>query len=260
MGGILSIQEAVHDCLMEASEAAAAKFRAAIRPIYAAKPSGDPIHIGSSILLSLREGRFLLTAAHVLDWADGTSLFLGAASATKPVPLSFDALVSRSLDGARAEDRVDFALAKLEGETGAELAGDQYVHESDISQSVAPTEGRTYTCLGYPNSKNRVTLYRGGLITPKLGIYTSQGRPEHRLPGIADDDLHILVDHDQKWSRDEKGVRVNSTALPGFSGGAIVDVGRLSDPAALASPRRAEARRPPDPGPPRREGDPRYAA
>ncbi len=56
----------------------------------------------------------------------------------------------------------------------------------------------------------------------------SHGRPASQLPTIANDRYHILVDHDAKFSRDASGTKVNSIALPGFSGGAIIDVGRIS--------------------------------
>ncbi len=52
---------------------------------------------------------------------------------------------------------------------------------------------------------------------------------KRRGPDVTRADLdHILVDDDAKLSRAESGARVNSIALPGFNGGAIIDLGRIS--------------------------------
>ena len=223
---IKSVAEIVRERLEEASEAALTRFREAVRPIYGVTERGDPDHIGTALLLDLPEGHFLLTAAHVIDWNAKTTLYLGADDFAQ---LEFEALVTVPPGGDRNQDHGDFAVARLDDALVAKLAGAKFITEPEISRSVADTAGRTYTCLGYPNSKNKVNRHKGTKVTPRLGIYTSLGRSADRLPKVAVDRDHILVDHDAKYSRDEStGARVNSIALPGFSGGAIIDVGRIS--------------------------------
>jgi len=50
--------------------------------------------------------------------------------------------------------------------------------------------------------------------------------------GISGDD-HLVIGH-RKHSKDEKGNKVSSYALHGFSGGAVIDLGKISDPAVAA--------------------------
>lgn len=185
---------------------------------------GDPFHIGSALLLNLSEGKFLLTAAHIIDWSKTTSLYLGA---TNFAPLQFKALVSAAPNGQRSGDHADFAIAPLDTELSSVLSDDSFVMEKDISSSIATSEGQVYTCLSYPNSRNKISKHKGTNVKPALGIYTSLGRSAAALSG-ANEANHILVDYDAKFSRDEAGARVNSIALPGFSGGAIINLGRIS--------------------------------
>ncbi len=222
---IKSVKEVVRERINESSEAARQRFRDAVRPIYGVTEKGDPEHVGSALLLDLREGRFLLTAAHVIDWNKKTTLFLGADDFA---PLQFEGFATAAPGGDRRADHADFAIAPLYADLVSKLSGAKFITEAEITRSVGPTEGRTYTCLGYPNSKNKVTPHKGPKVTPSLGIYASIGRSADQLPKIAVDDHHILVDHNAKYSRDESGKKVSSVALPGFSGGAIIDVGRIS--------------------------------
>ena len=229
---IKTIPEIVRERIAEGSEAALERFRSAVRPIYGSTQSGVPEHIGTALLLDLPEGRCLLTAAHVIDWNETTTLYIGGDDLEK---LEFEASVTQAPEGNRGKDHADFAIARLGETLLAKLSGAKFISETEISRSVAKTEGRMYTCLGYPNSKNKINTYRGTNVTPKLGIYTSLGRPASSLPKLATESDHILVDFDAKYSRDESGAKVSSIALPGFSGGAIIDLGQLSDPASLDS-------------------------
>lgn len=229
---IQTINEISRDVLNERSEAARARYKGAVRPIYGATGKGDPDHIGSSILLHLAEGHFLLTAAHVLDHNQSTSLYLGG---DEFMLLEFEALATAAPGGNRDEDHADFAIAPLNPELLAKLTGATFITQNEISSYAGPAEGRVYSCIGYPNSKNKPNPYKGKKVTPMIGTYSSVGRPSAMLPAIASDQDHILVDHDAKFSRDENGRRVSSIALPGFSGGAIIDLGRISAD-SIASP------------------------
>lgn len=229
---IQTMKEISREVLNEWTEAARVQYRGAVRPIYGATGKGDPDHIGSAILLHLDEGHVLLTAAHVLDHNHNTSLYLGG---DELILLQFEALATAAPGGDRDKDHADFAIALLDPASLSKLAGAMFITKDHISSNVGSTEGRLYSCLGYPNSKNKPNPYKGTKVTPMLGSYTSVGRPSTKLPGIANDQDHILIDYDAKFSRDENGNRISSIALPGFSGGAIIDLGRMS-PDSIASP------------------------
>jgi hypothetical protein len=231
-----TLKDVVRDLLQTGSKDARTRFGNSVVPVYGATINNQPEHLGSAILMELSEGRFVLTAAHVLDHGDTATLYLGAPSAGKLVAIVADAHVTVAPGDNRHEDRADFALIKVDPTLAVALAKEKFIVEDQISRSVSDPSKRTYTCLGFPNSKNRVTGYRGKSITPKVGIYTSAGRSPEMLPERADGEYHLLVDHNQKWSCDDAGNRVNSISLPGFSGGAIIDLGELGDPNCLETP------------------------
>ena len=222
---MITVKEASREYLDEAAKAALAQFRDAVMPIYGVTDKGDPDHIGSAVLLDLLEGKFLLTAAHVLDWNRTTSLYLGG---DEFILLKFEALITVAPDGDRDRDHADFAIARLDAKMRSKLSRAKFITEAEISRSVGPAEGRTYTCLGYPNSKNKVKPFKGTKVTPSLLPYTGIGRPASQLPNIARDGIHILIDYNAKNARDELGKKVSATDMHGCSGGAIIDLGRIS--------------------------------
>lgn len=176
---IKTIEEITRDYLNDAAKAALTTFRDAVRPIYRTTERGVPDHIGTALLLELSEGKFLLTAAHVLDHNSETSLYLGADAFAM---LQFEALVSVAADGKRSSDHADFAMARLGDDVLAKLPNARFITEAEISRSAVSSEGRTYTCLGYPNSKNKVKPHKGSRVTPQLLPYTSIGRSATALP------------------------------------------------------------------------------
>ncbi len=93
---IQTINEISRDILNEWSENARARYRDAVRPIYGATGKGDPDHIGSCILLEVDGEQFLLTAAHVLDHNQNTSLYLGG---DELILLQFEALATIAPSG-----------------------------------------------------------------------------------------------------------------------------------------------------------------
>ncbi|MEQ8299530.1 MAG: hypothetical protein RH945_03210 [Hyphomonas sp.] len=230
---IKTVEQIALELIRERSTAASKKFRDAVKPIYGVTDKGDPEHIGTALLLKLPEGHFLLTAAHIIDWNASTTLHIGA---NDFLPMEFEAFITAAPMGEREEDHADFAIAPLDDVVLSQLSDASFITEAQISRSVAPTEDRLYTCLGYPNSKNKVHRFKGRKVAPSLGIYTSFGRPTSQLAKIATDDLHLLVDHNAKFSRDKSGKKVKSVALSGFSGGAMVDLGEVSAGSLTAEP------------------------
>jgi len=229
---IKTIDEISREYLDETAKFAREKFRDAVRPIYGVTERSNPDQIGSGLLLELPEGRFLLTAAHVLDHNGNTSLYLGGDDFAL---LQFEALASRAPEGDRTKDHADFAIARLDSNTLGKLVGAKFITEAEISRSVALAPPRAYACLGYPNSKNKIKPHHGLAIVPKLLTYTSTGAPASQLMAIANDELHVLVSYNAKYARDEDGKKVNAIKIQGCSGGAIVDLGPIS-PDALADP------------------------
>jgi hypothetical protein len=83
----------------------------------------------------------------------------------------------------------------------------------------------------YPNSQNRRVDSTAKKITPRRGRYVSNtaDRPELLKKLKISGEHHLIIDH-RKYSKDDGGNRVSSYALSGFSGGAVIDFGKLSTP------------------------------
>lgn len=99
--------------------------------------------------------------------------------------------------------------------------------EGDLTDAAEFTAGAVYTCLGFPNSKNKINPKKSK-VTPQLGKYSSMARSAAHLPNIATDQDHILIQCDAKRSRDVHGNVVSSYAFKGFSGGVIVELGVIT--------------------------------
>lgn len=203
------------------------RFCRSVLPIVGAKRNGNHDPIGSCVLIEREGVPYLVTAAHVLKHNSDTSLYVGT---DKPHLIEAEFTVGRETDGNQGADRIDLAVARLDAEMAGRIGRDRFISRAEISVSVAPIEGRFFTCLGYPISQNKGFDPSTNVIKSKLRNYTSVG--VHDIGTLAaigiSSETHIAVDHG-KFSRDQ-GNKALSFDMHGCSGGAIIDIGRLGDP------------------------------
>jgi hypothetical protein len=76
-------KEMVSDRYGKALEAAEQGIGKAVRAIYVALPDGNAEHLGSCVLVEVREHRLLVTTAHVVDEIKNGALCIPAAGSTK---------------------------------------------------------------------------------------------------------------------------------------------------------------------------------
>lgn len=230
---IQTLAEVVRDRMNEGADAANA-LADSIRPIYGADESARPVHIGTALLLDLEEGPHILTAAHVIDWCEETTLYLGLHTQVE-LPSPF--LMTDAPDGDRSKDVVDVAIRPFPKELLGNLGSAKFLPEDQISDVAGSCVGRAYTCIGFPNSQNRTPpRSRPNILRPQTRVYTSTGADFSRLADRAVPVAHILIDFDFKFSRTMDGRRTASGRPEGMSGGAVFDLGNLGDPAALTQP------------------------
>lgn len=136
----------------ELSEKAVAKYRQAILPIYGSTENGVPDHIGTCIALEVNSQKVLLTAAHVIDQNENTSLYVGVGS-LMPLEMEFFSSAKQSDD--RSDDYYDFAVGQLPNDTIAALDGVSFISASDLDIEDSEPDGTVFTLVGYPNSKNK---------------------------------------------------------------------------------------------------------
>ena len=240
MTTIQSASDIAMQRITELSKAAVDKHRGSILPIYGSKHNGNPYHIGTAIALDLLDQKLLLTAAHVVDHNDLTSLYVGGANLT---PLQTQFHCTAKPDDDRHRDHYDFAIARLPNEIVEALDGISFFSEPDICTSTVDPLGTTFSIAGYPNSRNKKLHVARHTVHTELCHYSDVGRrnpfPGHNPHFSAA--THIFLNYDQKHSQDAHGRRINSIQLNGMSGGPVFNIGRLSDSAVLAKYRNPEA-------------------
>lgn len=230
---ILSLDEVARERINQGADAAS-ELNYCIRPVYGADEGARPIHIGTALLLDLAEGPHILTAAHVVDWAEQTTLYLGLHTMLE---LAGTFHVTGAPGDDREADVVDVAIAPFPPAHVGSLDGAGFLPESRISYWRGPSVGRSYNCIGFPNSQNRTPpRSRPNIMRPQRRIYTANGVDASRLPGRATDVAHILIGFDFKYSRMSDGRRTSSGNPQGMSGSGVFDLGRLGDPATLTQP------------------------
>jgi hypothetical protein len=184
------------------------------------------------VLLRLGNEQFLLTAAHVLDWHQTASLYVGH---SRLESLALDFIASKKVAGCRDRDKADFAIAQLPPELAARLGGAKFVTESELSYADVTTKGRAFTCLGFPNSKNTKLDRNQRIVTSQMASLTCPpALPKGLLRELGVSGNQHLFLKRKKRSKDLVGNTVASFALPGMSGGAVIDLGNVADPANLA--------------------------
>jgi hypothetical protein len=225
---ITPARQGLEDRISVIAEIAYKKYRRAVQPIYGTK-NRSPAHVGSCFFLRVGAQRYVVTAAHVVDESENSTLYLplgprlvaiGGAFACTNVPV-----------GGRADDHYDFAYA---------LANDEYfndperatcIDETEISLNRVAVPSHAYMVIGYPRSQNKKFYRAKKSITPKIWHYYGTGRdvPElYRRLKLSGED-HISIKYEEQ-SRTAEGELVNSISARGMSGGPLIDLGPQAPP------------------------------
>src|SRR3990167_5912673 len=114
MSLIMTPIEFVRDWMDHAADCGADQFSNAVRPIYGMK-KGIPFHIGTCLFIEWEEQHYILTAAHVSDWQEKTTLYVGAGEELVKINDVFRATPKPA--GDRDKDPYDFAYLKLSEKT-----------------------------------------------------------------------------------------------------------------------------------------------
>lgn len=242
---IKSIYEIRRERVLEYMALARNKYSSAIRPIYGINRHGvAPIHIGSCVLLSLHDTKFLVTAGHVTDHAKSTRLHV--AGARELMPLSFGSGLTTNPGMRRDEDVYDFSVCVLTQIMKTQLADVAYISEKKIYEAFPLGHNRLRMVMGYPSSKNKK-----GIDNPKkhirgtLWTYVSfavEDDATTSISGLPTTEDHLLIEFYHKKSIDPDGIGAHSITPTGASGGAMFDLGKLDDPERLAKPAQCEAK------------------
>lgn len=230
MGLIKTVNEVVRDRMNECVEVLARKFMSSVRPIYGSTEHGKPYHIGSCVLIELDGSKYLITAAHVIDHNQITTLYVSGESDL--VQLEAEALITNPGSGNRDNDKLDFAILPLSEELTKQLGNVVFINESSMSNDASENKGKLYLALGFPNSKNKKIDNKENKVTQNPFIYSSTLNLNQDIFSKvgATTSQHYLLDFCSKHSKDENNNTVNSIAPIGASGGALFFIEGVNNP------------------------------
>lgn len=237
MAEIKTIKEIRPERICELANNAVTVFGKSVRPIYGLTSCGnpEPDHVGSCIALTLGGSRYLLTAAHVIDLNKKNTLYVGTGEELHELSMEFH--VTLPPNGKRDSDHFDFAIGRLSDRDFPALDNIRFIPESQIDQSVGEQPSCVcYTAIGYPNSKNKKINKRRKSVLSKL--ITCTGVAKKNADVFQETNIssttHVMFSWNAKYARDDSGRKISPVNLKGMSGGAVVDIGNISDPKVIA--------------------------
>lgn len=227
---IKPMNEIIRDKLNECTDTLTDPLLKSVRPIYGSSMQGTPVHIGSCVLIELDGTKYLLTAAHVVDNNDITSLYVGG----EPDLVLFEGagICTPKIEDSRKKDRFDFAAFRLTEPIINKLGAVVYLDENQLYTRDSVSNGNCFLALGYPNSKNKKFDNQTKKVSRNPFVYSSTLKNESTIftsVGVQPT-THHLLDFDHNQSKDENGNIVNSIAPIGASGGGLFYMGNFSNP------------------------------
>lgn len=230
----------------EIEQAAPAAAKSTIkhhRLIYGVGPNQEMFPVGSGLLLGVGARRFLLTAAHVLDWnrqGDTDYVDLATYGQGKTVVLkgeSFRTAVPEAKT--RYEDRLDVGFLLLDTEAAAQIGNDRFLSPPDCDLDDIGRLPALYGALGYPTCLND-TVGPDSLspTTPTPFNYTAvlHDAAKYNKLGVSQN-THLLLDVSQRKTRAAGGRKVKLPDLHGMSGGGLWRLTQYVPGAKVGTPR-----------------------
>lgn len=222
-----------------AKQAAAAALRW-VRPVYGVitNHAERVEHYGTCILLQVSGRRLLVTAAHIHAHLRERSLFVGGGPRlVRMLPEGAWKTTRPPNSPKECDDPHDFAWWELPDSVATEFVANaaEFLDSSQVARERINTDGRVYTAIGYPlsrNKKKKAVDHKKRIIINKRYIYNAEALRPPSKHGLQAD-RHLCLKYG-KFSGDEMGNRVSYLSPVGLSGGAVLDLGDFSSPAAFS--------------------------
>lgn len=230
MTTIKTVGELTRERMNKCSDALAQKYLLSVRAIYGATENGKPDHIGSCVLLEYQGEKFLVTAAHVIDHNELTSLYISGE--TNLVQITGSSLTTTAPNGDRGKDKFDFSVLPISDELALALGNAYYIPENEWELQELHEKDRCCLALGFPNSKNKKIDPAKNLVKLEPFVYTSIIKSDPKLfeeINFSSSD-HYLLDFCNKHSKDSSGKTTNSICPKGVSGGGLFLIENMSNP------------------------------
>lgn len=233
-GLIITQDQAARDWIKDRTEKSQERFFRSVRPIYGLTPSDTAMAVGTSFLFQVDGRRFLVTAAHVIDWNQQTTLYVAGVGTLEQI--TGVAGVTKAPATGRSGDKYDFAFMELSNDFAERVGTDAFLNADDVSENRGTMDGRCFMALGYPASRNKPKplAITGTHAVGKSWVYSDSCHMADKVftDVGASPETHLLLKFGKR-SKAFSGELTNSINPQGASGGILADLGRI-DPAALA--------------------------
>ena len=229
MSLILTLNETITARLRECMEAVGDEFRLSVRPIYGTPNGLRPILIGSCLLLTFEGEKYVVTAAHVLDWIPSHALYVSGVVGTEPVQIIGKIRATEEPPEGRDKDKLDIGIWRISSSEEQRLGAVKFIDASEVSHNRATTTNRVYMAMGYPLSKNRGKInHTAHTITTVMWKFSAGVVESSALAAalrVSGDD-HFFLQY-QKYLRNFQGRKVSQVNPKGNERWPIDRLGQL---------------------------------
>jgi hypothetical protein len=202
-------------------------------PVYYPNARKEPEPIGTGVLLSLAEARFLLTAAHVLDLRNGRPLLVQAGSSIMPVGGD---VVRIQHTGAQSsvDDQVDIGIVRITGGSWQDTPSSVFLQWSELDHSPSVVTGDAFAVVGYVLSQQKGALRGSELHAWAYRMVAQESAVEAYTACRYDPKVSLVLGFEKRrmWGPEGQHTAPN---LYGVSGGGVWRFGRrLRDATEMA--------------------------
>lgn len=193
-------------------------------PVYLEHPKGDPELVGSAVLVTLANDRFLFSAAHVLEWRRKGQLVAGASPDHAGIRGTLWPFRAPGAKTAKA-DYIDLAIVQLRGDPWDSMALERFCSWDEIDHNAPIMARHSFGVIGFPVSKNKRPV-KGDRIKsyalPVAGLECDEAT--YRATG-RNPVTNVMIGYDARTMSGAEGMRT-APALNGVSGGGVWRFGR----------------------------------
>jgi len=193
-----------------------------ISPIYRVDAAGNPEQFGTGVFLNVGDHYFLVTAAHVLDDNDDSTLYIPGNKSGDLVILEGASFKSVADGGDRNDDRTDVGVVVLKSDLVDEIGRDSFLPVSMTDVDDIGKHGDIYIAMGYPAKKNEKVNLAKKTFKRRPACYTANILPDAKLAEIGvHRGSHLLLGFKKRHSRDTTGRDITAPDPYGMSGGPL---------------------------------------
>lgn len=187
------------------------------------KPCDKTVHefFGSAVLLQVGDSPFVVTAAHVIDEAATSAIYIPGSGRLIELK-GRGKKISTPLSGNRDDDKNDMAFVLLEYGCALEvrrLFG--FLPIQSVDPSDEAVDGKAYLFCGFPWRKQRLSNKTRQIVADPCSYRGHVTRRSSFGTMGFNEDTHILVHCDRRKQTDERGRRTTLVKPSGMSGGPV---------------------------------------